>query len=62
MTNEAKDKAVTLLRRYDKLKAELMQVERELSKACADYGRSANPALWGYSKDMLRNDLKREEA
>ena len=54
--NQEQEHAIVLLRRYDKLKAELMQVERELGKAAADYGRVRG--WWGFSRDHLRNHLK----
>ena len=55
-----KKEAAALLRKYDKLRAELRAVEHELAKACADYGRSQG--LWGFSASHLRMQLEREKA
>jgi len=57
--NQEQEPAIVLLRRYDKLKAELMQVERELGKACAAYGRSIG--IWGLTRDHLRIQLNHRE-
>lgn len=55
-----KQEAADLLARYDALRAELRTVERDLGRACADYGRSIG--VWGFSKDHLRMQLERERA
>ena len=55
-----KKEAAALLRKYDKLRAELRTVEHELAKACADYGRTQG--LWGFSASHLRMQLEREKA
>jgi len=36
----------------------MREVERELGRACADYGRSMG--VWGYHRDYLRLQLERE--
>lgn len=58
MTKEKRE-ALRLLKKYDKLRAELRTLEPQLNKACADYGRSVG--IWGYRPDHLRMDLAREE-
>ena len=55
-----KREAAALLRKYDKLRAELRTVEHELAKACADYGRTQG--VWGFNRDHLRMQLEREKA
>ena len=59
MTTTTKLKALTLLRRHDRLQAELRALTPALNKACADYGRSIG--LWGYRPDHLRMDMARAE-
>ena len=54
-----KKEAAALLRKYDKLKAELRTLEHDLAKACADYGRSQG--VWGFNRDHLRMQLEREK-
>ena len=61
ITITKKQCATKLLRRYDKMKSELILLEHELNTACADLGRASTPTMWGYTKDMLRNELKREK-
>lgn len=57
----SKKDCAALLRRYDKMKSELMLLERKLNSACADYGRTRETnRTWGFTKDMLRNELKQE--
>lgn len=53
-----KARAVALLTEYDTLRARMRELERELGKACADYGRSIG--VWGYNRDHLRLQLERE--
>ena len=53
-----KARAVALLTEYDTLRARMRELERELGKACADYGRSIG--VWGYNRDYLRLQLERE--
>lgn len=52
--------AIRLLKRYDKIKAELRQLEPELSKACVDYGLSKPNPSWGFRKEHLRIELEME--
>ena len=54
-----KKEAAALLKRYDKLRAELRQLEHQLNRACTDYGRN-QLGIWGYTKDHLRMQLERE--
>lgn len=49
--------AIKLLRRYEKLKAELRTLEPELNKACVDYGLSKASPSWGFRKEHLRIEL-----
>lgn len=58
MTKEKRE-ALRLLKKYDKLRAELRAIEPQLNKACVDYGRSIG--VWGYRPDLLRLDMLREE-
>jgi hypothetical protein len=55
-----KREAAALLRKYDKMRQELRTLEHDLSKACADYGRTQG--LWGFNKDHLRMQIEREKA
>lgn len=55
-----KKEAAALLRKYDKMRAELRLLEHDLAKACADYGRSQG--VWGYTRDHLRMQIEREKA
>lgn len=55
-----KQEAADLLARYDAMRAELRTLERDLGKACAEYGRTIG--VWGYSRDHLRMQLEREKA
>lgn len=52
-------KAALLLRKYDRLRAELRATEQELGTAVATYGREVG--LWGLSKDHFRIQLENEE-
>lgn len=52
--------AIRLLKRYDKIKAELRQLEPELSKACVEYGLSKASPSWGFRKEHLRIELEME--
>lgn len=64
MTNntkiELKRHATLLLRKYDEMRKEIRTVERELHKACTDYGRAEG--IWGFNKDHLRIQLEKEDA
>jgi hypothetical protein len=55
-----KKEAAALLRKYDKMRAELRTLEHELAKACAEYGKSQG--IWGFTRDHLRMQLEREKA
>lgn len=55
---QTKAKATRLLRKYDKLRTQLLQLEHEAAKACADYGRTIG--VWGYRLDHMRMELERE--
>lgn len=55
----SKQRATLLLRKHDEMRAELRKIERELHKACADYGRDCG--MWGFNKDHLRIQLENEE-
>jgi len=52
-------KAKILLRKYDRLRAELRTTEQELGKAVATYGRETG--LWGLNKDHFRIQVQNEE-
>lgn len=60
MTPPTKRELAAKLRRYDKLRHELRALEAELNRDCANYGRSVGS--WGFTKDMLRNELHRDRA
>lgn len=53
-----KREATKLLRHYDKLRKEIADVERSLSVACTDYGRSIG--VWGFNRDHMRLHIERE--
>lgn len=55
-----KQRATLLLRKYDHMRRELRETERELSKLCTEYGREEG--IWGFQKDHLRIQLQNEEA
>lgn len=57
--SDTKKEAAKLLRKYDKLRAEMRTLEHDLAKACADYGRSIG--VYGYRADHLRMQLNREK-
>lgn len=54
-----KQRATMLLRKYDEMRKEIRSVERELAKACTEYGRETGH--WGFNKDHLRIQLDNEE-
>lgn len=56
--DDLKKRASALLRQYDKRRAELQTLERDLARACSEYGRSVG--LWGFNRDYLRAQLERE--
>jgi hypothetical protein len=53
-----KQQATLLLRKYDHMRRELRETERELSKLCTEYGRETGH--WGFNKDHLRIQLDNE--
>ncbi len=53
-----KRQVTSMLRRYDRLKDELADLERDLNKAVADYGVSTG--RWCFNKDQFRAELERE--
>ena len=53
-----KQRATLLLRKYDHMRRELREIERELAKLCTDYGRETGH--WGFNKDHLRIQLDNE--
>ena len=54
-----KQHAALLLRRYDQLRKEIRQTERDLNRAATNYGRELG--YYGFTKDMLRIRLENEE-
>lgn len=58
--SETKKRAVMLLRKYDKMRRETREVERELHETVAAYGREVG--IYGLSKDHFRNMLAHERA
>jgi hypothetical protein len=58
----SKKDCAALLRRYDDMKIKLMVLEHQLNSACADYGKTRElNRTWGFTKDMLRSELKLEK-
>jgi hypothetical protein len=53
-----KQQALILLRKYDEMKKEIRNVERDLAKAVTIYGREQG--LWGFNKDMFRIRMEQE--
>ena len=56
--SETKQQAALLLRKYDEMRRELREIERELAKLCTNYGRETGH--WGFNKDHLRIQLENE--
>ena len=54
-----KQRAAMLLRKYDEMRKEIRNVERDLAKTCTEYGRETGH--WGFNKDHLRIQLDNEE-
>lgn len=54
-----KTRATALLHKYDDLRRELRDAERELSEVVSDYGRATG--RWGLNKDIMRIELYNEE-
>lgn len=55
-----KKEVAAMLRKYDRMRNDLRVLERELNKACADYGRTQG--IWGFTRDHLRMQIEREKA
>lgn len=53
-----KQRATMLLRKYDDMRREIRDVERDLAKAVTDYGKETG--YWGLSKDHFRIQLQNE--
>lgn len=53
-----KQRATMLLRKYDEMRREIRDVERDLAKAVTDYGKETG--YWGLSKDHFRIQLQNE--
>ena len=55
---DTKRRATVLLRKYDKMRRELRDIERELHETVTQYGRETG--YYALSKDMFRNMLAQE--
>lgn len=53
-----KQRAALLLRKYDQMRREIRTIERDLARACTEYGRETGH--WGFNKDHLRIQLENE--
>jgi len=53
-----KRRATTLLRKYDRMRRDIRQTERDLNEAVTNYGREVG--YYGLSKDHFRNMLEQE--
>lgn len=60
MDKKADQEAIRLLKKVDKLRAELRRLEPELSKACLNYGKRRGMSL--FREFHLRNELERKAA
>jgi hypothetical protein len=58
-TEQAKRRAVALLREYDIMRTRLRVLEREASRACTDYG--VMTGRWGLRLDHLRIEIENEK-
>jgi len=58
ITISRREHATRLLRRYDNMRKEMRELERQLNKAATDYGRELG--YYGFTKDMLRIRLENE--
>jgi hypothetical protein len=58
---KTEQRATQLLNKYDKMRRELRELERELHAACQAYGREQGNVGW-YNKDTFRIhvNMKRE--
>ena len=57
--SDTRKEAARMLRRYDKLRAELRALEPLLSKAAASYGKEIG--VYGYTRDHLRMHLQQQK-
>ena len=57
--SETKQRAALLLREYDELRTRIRNVETQLNKAVATYGREQG--MWGLGKDAFRTQINRED-
>ena len=57
--SDTRKEAARLLRRYDKLRAELRAIEPLLNKTCASYGREIG--IYGYTRDHLHMHLQQKK-
>lgn len=48
------------LHRYDMMRKEMLALERELARECANYGRSKG--IWGFRIDHLRLEAQADQA
>ncbi len=55
-----KERAATLLHRYDTMRRELRTLERDLHKAVREYA-AADGCFVGMTKDTFRNQLQMEQ-
>jgi hypothetical protein len=58
ITISRREHATRLLNRYDNMRKEMRELERQLNKAATDYGRELG--YYGFTKDMLRIRLENE--
>ena len=58
--SETKQRAALLLREYDQLRMRIRNVETQLNKAVAAYGKEQG--MWGLSKDAFRIRITHEES
>jgi hypothetical protein len=57
---EADREAIRLLRKVERLRRELKQLEPQLNKACLEYGKRRGMSL--FREFHLRNELERKAA
>lgn len=57
---EADKEAIRLLRKVERLRRELKQLEPQLNKACLEYGKRRGMSL--FREFHLRNELERKAA
>lgn len=56
-----RDEVAAKLHRYDQMRRELLNLERELNRDCTAYGKAVL-GITGYTKDHLRIALAQEKA